>query len=155
MSEIRRHRRRSVARQFDAKATAELLDRSLTHRVRDGARPVDVGEHRTHQHDLSAATDHGFQRGRHRVDDSIDVDGHDTTHLVGRQCAECAAPPEDSGVGDDDVDSRELLEGPPHGFPHGVDVGYVALQRSGMASRECLCNTLRCGQVDITTRAPR
>ncbi len=29
------------------KATAELLDRSLAHRVRNGTRPVEVGEHRT------------------------------------------------------------------------------------------------------------
>ena len=42
----------AVARQLDAKAPAELLDRSLTHRVRDGACPIDIREHRTHHHDL-------------------------------------------------------------------------------------------------------
>src|SRR6478735_10563601 len=99
-----------VARQLDAKATAELLDGSLAHCVRDGTRPIDVGEHRTHQHDLPAAADNGFQSGRHRVDDSVDVDGHDTTHLLGCECAECAATTKHASVGDHDIDAPELLK---------------------------------------------
>jgi hypothetical protein len=96
-------------------------------------RPIDVGEHRAHQHDLPAAADHGFQRGRHRVDYSSHVDGHDTTHLVGRQCAECAATAENAGVGNCDVDAPELLMGSPHGLLDGIDVDDIAFQRQTVA----------------------
>src|SRR6185503_7327118 len=116
------------ARQFHAEATAELLDRGLAHRVRDGTRPVDVREHRTHQHDLPAAADHGFQRGRHRVDDSSHIDGHDTTDLLGGQCAECAAAAENAGIGNYDVDAPELLTSSGDGLLDGIDVGDIAFQ---------------------------
>src|ERR1700682_3261131 len=122
-----------MACQLDAKATAELLDGCLAHRVGNGTRPIEVGEYRTHQDDLAAAADHRFQRGSHRVDDSSDIDRHDTTHLVGGECAERTAPAEDTGVGNGDVDAPELLMGAAHRLPEGIELGDIAFQRHAVA----------------------
>src|SRR3954452_16760118 len=110
-------------------ATAELLHRSLAHRVRDGTRPINVGEHRSHQHDLPAAADHRFQRGRHCVDHTGHVDGHDSTHLVGRECAEGTATPENARVRDHDIDASELLACSPHHLLDRIELGDIAFQR--------------------------
>jgi hypothetical protein len=132
-----------MARQLDAEATAELLDRSLAHRVRDGTRSVDVGEHRTHQHDLATAADHGVQRGRHRVDDPGHVDGHDTIHLVGRERAECAATAKNASVGNCDVDTPELLVGSAHRLLERIILGDIAFKRQSSAAWERRRNPMR------------
>ena len=86
-----------------------------------------------------------FERGRHRVDDSSHVDGHDTAHLVGRECAECAATSEDACVGDRNIDARELLQRQAHRFLDRREVGDVAVHRQTMAPRESRRNRLRPG----------
>src|SRR4051794_24053771 len=116
-----------MTRQLDTKASAELLDGGLAHRIWNGARPIDVGEYRTHHDDLSAAADHRIHRGRHRVDDSGHVDGQDTIDLAGCECAECAATAENTGVGDHDINTPKPLEGQANGFLDLFEDGDIAL----------------------------
>ena len=85
------------------------------------------GQRRDDQ-DVALAPDHRRQRGAHGVEDPDQVDVDDPPERLGIDLQDGSVAG-DAGIGDDDVDATELLDGLFGGGVHGGQVAHVGDHR--------------------------